>query len=205
MRMSQNVGFFIALDGPKHSGKSTLLALLTPLLHAMDIHAFLTKEPSIHFHLENEEAYSGEDLARLLANDRRRHLDEVILPALHAYDVVISDRYIASSLGFQVLDGVPFETVWAMNNQFLLPDLNVFLVADEEILKQRRAGRGMYTRIERSSNVADEILLYGKISDFLSHLGVDTITIENNDSTSQFETAQRLAVAIAKRISEHNE
>src|SRR4051812_19970758 len=109
--MGGTTGMFIAVDGPKRSGKTTALDLVTPKLTASGVRVYRTKEPTADFNLSQEESLAGLDLAPPLADARDRHVSHEIQPALAENDVVISDRYIASSLVFQVLDGVPLDLV----------------------------------------------------------------------------------------------
>src|SRR6266702_1328889 len=157
--MKDTKGVFVAVDGPKNVGKTTVLTRVRLLLLNAGIAALFTKEPTPQFHLDNEQQHSGYRLAEYLTVDRANHLTETIRPGLGTHDAVITDRYIASSLAFQVLDGIPFNQVWALNRTFLLPDLNIFLLADVPSLLRRRGLRASHTRLEQS-NPEQETDLY---------------------------------------------
>ena len=194
--MSKPRGVFVAVDGPKHVGKTTVLDLLTPLLTARGLSVLRTKEPTAAFDLSQEETRSGAALARLLTDDRARHLQETIVPGLDQHDLVISDRFIASSLVFQVLDGVPLDQVWAMNRNFLLPDLNIFLTTRPATLQRRQAARGAPTRFDRAQRAEHEINQYATAREVMSQHGVSTLELTNDDGVRPLDTATAMAAPI---------
>lgn len=191
-------GLFVAIDGPKNVGKTSVLAGVQSLLQSSGLTALFTKEPTPHFRLDNEQQYSGNRLAELLAADRATHITETIQPGLETYDRVVTDRYISSSLVFQVLDGVPFSDVWTLNRNFVLPDLNIFLLADIPSLLRRRELRASQTRLEQS-DPETETNLYRQTSDFMNAQGVKTLHVDNGDDKPESETAQMIAEAIINK------
>lgn len=194
--MDNQRGVFVAVDGPKHTGKTTVLDRAVRLLEAGGLTVLRTKEPTAWFDLSNEEHRTGADLARLLAADRTTHLERVIVPALASHDAVITDRYIGSSLSFQVLDGVPFKDVWAMNSGFMLPDLNIFVTADKASIRRRLAARGTPTRFDRQQRVAEEIAQYATVARFFIRQGVEVVELPNRDDDDMDQTAARMTAAI---------
>lgn len=197
--MDRRRGMFVAVDGPKHVGKTTVLHLLVPLLTAGGLSVLRTKEPTAKFDLSQEESRSGTALAWLLVEDRARHLREIICPGLNEHDVVITDRFIASSLVFQVLDGVPLAEVWAMNRDFLLPDLNIFLTTEPASLRRRQAVRGALTRFDRDQWTEQEISQYTTAKEVMAQHGVSTIELTNDDGEQPIETAIAMANPILDR------
>jgi dTMP kinase len=135
-------------------------------------------------------------LARLLADDRARHLQETIVPGLDQHDVVISDRFIASSLVIQVLDGVPMDEVWAMNRDFHLPDLNIFLTTGPASLHRRQAARGAPTRFDRDQQTEHEISQYTTAREVMRQHGVSTLELTNDDGVQRLATATAMAAPI---------
>lgn len=103
-------GKLIAIDGPNGVGKSTIIAAVEKklLLHKVDV--FVTKEPTnseLGCFLRNfSEKKKGLGLACLVAADRYEHLKNEIIPMLEQKKVVITDRYILSSIILQGMDGV---------------------------------------------------------------------------------------------------
>ncbi|MGO3624919.1 MAG: dTMP kinase, partial [Leuconostoc falkenbergense] len=95
--------------------------------------------------------------ALLYAAARRQHLVEIIQPALAAGKVVISDRYVDSSLAYQGGGrDLGVEKIWQIN-QFaidgLLPDLTIYLDVPSELgLARVTANRkGKIDRLDKES------------------------------------------------------
>src|SRR5436190_5270719 len=101
-------GFFIVFEGGEGAGKSTQVQLLTEWLRSRGLTVVVTREPgatAIGSHvrallLDPANRVSTRAEALLYASDRADHVEKVIRPALERGDVVVSDRYIDSSLAY---------------------------------------------------------------------------------------------------------
>ena len=101
-------GRFVVLEGGDASGKTTQVALLVKRLQAEGHDVVETFEPGATslgrairaVLLDGDEM---EPLAEtlLLAADRAQHVREVVIPSLQAGKVVVSDRFLPSSLAYQ--------------------------------------------------------------------------------------------------------
>ncbi|MDU7515617.1 MAG: dTMP kinase, partial [Varibaculum cambriense] len=145
-------GFFISFEGGDYTGKSTQVKLLMQALVARGAAAIATFEPggtSLGQRLRREVMH-GEDLdphteALLYAADRAWHAHTIIKPHLQAGEVVVSDRYLDSSLAYQGigrrlgLEKIEEISLWATRN--LLPDLTILLDGDPEVLASGRNER----------------------------------------------------------------
>lgn len=145
-------GFFISFEGGDYTGKSTQVKLLMQALATRGAAAIATFEPGgtgLGQRLRREVMH-GEDLdpyteALLYAADRAWHAQTVIKPHLQAGEVVVSDRYLDSSLAYQGIGrGLGLERIeeislWATGN--LRPDLTILLDGDPEVLVARRTER----------------------------------------------------------------
>jgi dTMP kinase len=183
------MGVFLAIEGPKGVGKTTLVSALRRQVDDLSGHrVVLTKEPTPSFDLTQEAHLLGADLAGAIAADRAAHVENVIKPALAAGSAVVCDRYILSSLVFHGSDGVPPEEIWRLNQAFPLPDLNVILAASAGAITSRRASRPSRTRLESASDPAAEADKYLQFGREMQSMGVP-LKIISNETVEQLEQA----------------
>lgn len=141
--MSDSAGMFIALEGGDGAGKSTQARLLVDALTQAGFDVVLTREPGGTPAAEAIRAvvlspeYAGLDAraeALLFAAARSEHVHRLIRPALERGAIVISDRYVDSSIAYQgVARGLGVDVVTEINlwaTQGTLPDLTVLLDVD---------------------------------------------------------------------------
>ncbi|NEC36366.1 dTMP kinase, partial [Streptomyces rubrogriseus] len=147
---SAATGFFIALEGGDGAGKSTQAEALAEWIRGKGHEVVLTREPgatpvgkrlrSILLDVSSA-GLSHRAEALLYAADRAEHVDTVVRPALERGAVVISDRYIDSSVAYQGAgrDLSPTEIArinrWATNG--LVPHLTVLLDVAPEAARER--------------------------------------------------------------------
>jgi dTMP kinase len=143
-------GFFIALEGGDGSGKTTQVETLAEWIRSKGHEVVVTKEPgatpvgkrlrSILLDVSSA-GLSHRSEALLYAADRAEHVDTVIRPALERGAIVISDRYIDSSVAYQGAgrDLSPTEIArisrWATAG--LVPHLTVLLDISPETARER--------------------------------------------------------------------
>lgn len=143
-------GFFIALEGGDGAGKSTQAEALAEWIRAKGHEVVVTREPgatpvgkrlrSILLDVSSA-GLSHRAEALLYAADRAEHVDTVVRPALERGAVVISDRYIDSSVAYQGAgrDLSPTEIArisrWATAG--LVPHLTVLLDVSPEAARER--------------------------------------------------------------------
>ena len=138
-------GKFIVFDGLDGSGQSTQAELLRNFLIGKKYQAVLTKEPTldstggekIRRVLDKKEKISPKELQELFAQDRKEHLENLVIPALKEGKVVISDRYFFSSFAFGSSNGLDLDWLIEINDDFLLPDLTFFLKVSPEVCVSR--------------------------------------------------------------------
>lgn len=153
-------GLFLVVDGVDGAGKGTQIGLLREALTARGHVVHVTCEPSdwpigamIRRYLRHEltEGVPGwQSMALLFAADRMQHLDHEILPRLDRGEIVICDRYDASSLAYQsAMRGEDVEQqdralewIAALNAEARRPDLVLMFDLDPEVAATRRAARG---------------------------------------------------------------
>lgn len=156
-------GKFIVVEGLDGSGASTQVAMLSDYLTSKGYKVLLTKEPTnnligglIRGQLTHEWKTNPECLQLLFAADRSHHLEKEILPALQKGYIVISDRYMYSSLAFGSLD-CDIEWLKKVNGRFLAPDLSIFLKVPPEVcierMKSTRFGVELFEEKEKLGKV----------------------------------------------------
>lgn len=160
-----NKGIFIALEGPDGSGKSTIANLIMSYLEELKIKGVLTREPggtsiseeirNILLSNNNNEMIDRTE-ALLYAASRAQHTEEKIVPLINDGYVVISDRYVFSSLAYQgVARGLGIEEVMNINKFAMgetYPDLILFFdISPETALSRKFVGREA-DRLENEGN-----------------------------------------------------
>lgn len=177
-------GLLIVLEGIDGAGTTTQAAALRERLAGRADPVVVTAEPSagpvgrlIRDVLRGRAggASGAEDLAMnfdrlalalLFAADRLDHMAREVRPALARGGVVISDRYVLSSLAYQGLDA-PREWVAEINRFAPVPDLTVVLDVPVDVALARlgqRAGRDLFETTETLERVATayrEVLAQG--------------------------------------------
>ncbi|WP_079159595.1 dTMP kinase [Streptomyces griseus] len=143
-------GFFLVLEGGDGAGKSTQVDALAEWIRGKGHEVVVTREPgatpigkrlrSILLDVSSA-GLSNRAEALLYAADRAEHVDSVVRPALERGAIVISDRYIDSSVAYQGAgrDLSPTEIArisrWATSG--LVPHLTVLLDVDPGTARER--------------------------------------------------------------------
>jgi dTMP kinase len=139
-------GFFVAFEGGEGAGKSTQVRLLTHVLVDQGRDVLATREPggtpageTIRSILLDPATghLSPRAEALLYAADRAHHVATVVRPALARGAVVLTDRYLDSSLAYQgagrTLDVEEVRQLSTWASEGLVPDLTVLLDLDPEV------------------------------------------------------------------------
>jgi dTMP kinase len=186
MKKNTYAGKLIAFDGPNGVGKSTLIECVSSELRSRGIDVFVTKEPSDtqlgRFTRQIAENLDGESLACLVAADRYHHLKEEVIPQLQAGRIVISDRYILSSLILQCMDNVDIEFVLAVNEQIIIPDIQIAVKADVDVLHARLGKRNELTRFERGNRSEEELGFMNTAIVALRNRNINMLEIDNTEN-----------------------
>ena len=162
-RRGRRPGLFVAVEGGDGAGKSTQADALAGWLREQGHTVLRTREPggTALGRSLRELVLHGEDgsvtpraEALLFAADRAHHVATVVRPALEAGEVVITDRYLDSSVAYQGAaralghEEVRELSLWAVER--LLPDLTVLLDVSAEQGRRRRGQ--VHDRVEREDD-----------------------------------------------------
>lgn len=137
-------GTFVCIEGLDGCGKTTQAKLLVEKLQR-SYNAMYTAEPSDgkigdfirKSILYGEKRSTSLAEALLFAADRVEHVENEVLPALRQGKLVISDRYVYSSLAYQGAAGLSIEWIQSINQYALRPELAIFIDVDPRAVMQR--------------------------------------------------------------------
>jgi len=196
-------GALVTIDGPGGSGKTATVAALAGELRRRGRTVHVTAEPSAGpigtLARAMADEVSGHALACLVAADRYHHLGAEIRPKRAAGHLVICDRYLASTLVLQALDGLATPWLLTLNEAVDLPDLAVILSAEPAVISARLDQRGRHDRFERDPAPAGtEAAMYRDAATALAGLGVPVTQIDTS-----LLTPQQVAGQIAGTLGSH--
>lgn len=154
-------GYFISIEGPDGSGKSTQIKLMNDYFTGKGFDVVETREPGgtrisekirdIILDTENIEMCPVTE-ALLYAASRAQHVHEVIEPCIRCGKVVICDRYVDSSIVYQGIGrGLGVDAVSMINDiaiQGIMPDLTILFDIDPEVALNRKIDDGEADRLE---------------------------------------------------------
>lgn len=141
-------GKFIVIEGLDGSGKSSQVELLTRFLEDQGKTVVLRSEPTkdseaglmIRRILKGEVQADAMERQRLFVQDRKEHLEKVIIPALCRGEYVVCSRYLFSTLAYGYSDGLDIEVLKKMNTDFLIPDITLLIdVSPDECIRRIEA------------------------------------------------------------------
>ena len=166
------LGKFIAFEGIDGAGLTTQSQLLEKYLKSKGFVVVLTKEPTngligglIKAGLKHEWKTTNLTLQLLFSADRAHHLETEIIPALNEGKIVISDRYLFSTLAYGMVD-LDKDWLEALNKKFLIPDATFILDLPVEVAIQRikasRFGFELFEQKERLEKVRENFLYLAK-------------------------------------------
>jgi len=196
-------GLFVSLEGGDGAGKSTQAAMLRDWLEEAGREVVLTREPggTELGRLLRDAVLHGDHVdprteALLYATDRAHHVASLVRPALERGAVVVTDRYLDSSVAYQGsgrdlgADEVEALSMWA--TQGLLPALTVLLDLDPVVGRSRLTGD-----LDRLESAGDEFHARTRQA-FLDRAAADEGRWLVLDATAP---ADQLAAAIRGRVS----
>lgn len=172
MNKSITRGYFITVEGSDGVGKSTQIHNIENYFLKLGYEVQLTREPGgtrigdklrdILLDVSNDEMNEMTEML-IYAASRAQHIKELIEPSLKKGKIVISDRYIDSSIAYQGYGRRLGEDVVKIVNEYasfgLIPDLTFWLDLDPELGRKRILSRSIiqdkdvtFDRIELEKN-----------------------------------------------------
>ena len=160
-RVDTAPGLFVCFEGGDGAGKSTQARLLAEVLEQRGREVVVTRQPGgtplggqIRELVLHGDHVAARAEALLFAADKAHHVDQLIEPALGRGSVVITDRYVDSSITYQGAgrelgrDEITALQHWAVGG--LLPDLTIVLDVTPEVGRERRGD--VHDRLESEAD-----------------------------------------------------
>jgi len=190
-------GFFICIEGLDGCGKTTQAKLLVRKLCEKGFDAFYTAEPTRgkigkfikKYYLHGEKRGSVIVEALLFAADRFEHVEKEIVPALNEGKLVVSDRYIYSSLAYQGAAGLDLKWIKELNKHAIPPNLAIFLDVKPEIVLQR---------LQRKKSVMEKLAIQRKVREVYEKLVKDGKLVRVDGNKSKEEVAKDIFNLVLK-------
>ena len=153
---------FISFEGTEGVGKTTLIRKIHQYFEQQGKQVLLTREPggtplaeqirSLLLAVNHEEQMSHDTELLLIYAARAQHLQQVIVPALEAGKIVLSDRFTDASFAYQCAGrGLSQEKLQLLNQTFIsqMPKITFWLDAPIELGMTRARERGALDRFEQ--------------------------------------------------------
>ena len=152
---------FITFEGPEGSGKSTQLPELARYLESLNLPVVKTREPGgteigdqireVLVRMDNTELHPRTEILLFLAA-RAQLVEELIIPSLRQYKIILCDRYGDSTLAYQGYGhGLDLGTLRAMlefATGGLKPDLTILLDIDVLTGLKRKKVKEEWNRLD---------------------------------------------------------
>ena len=153
---------FISFEGTEGVGKTTLIRKIHQYFEQQGKEVVLTRElggtplaeqiRSLLLAVNHEEQMSHDTELLLIYAARAQHLQQVIIPALNAVKIVLSDRFTDASFAYQCSGrGLSQEKLQLLNQTFVakMPNITFWLDAPIELGMTRARERGALDRFEQ--------------------------------------------------------
>jgi len=157
-------GFFICIEGLDKSGKTSQSIALVEALCKKGFDAVYTTEPSDgeigkfirNYILNRNDRVSPVVEALLFAADRADHVESTIKPLLKKGKIVVSDRYVYSSLAYQGAAGLSLDWIEKINKYAIMPDIAIYIdVPIKNLLKRYRKEKSVMEHVETQRKVEE--------------------------------------------------
>ena len=192
-------GFFVCIEGLDGCGKTTQTKLLVKRLREKGYDALYTAEPSRgkigrfvkRYCLHGEKRVSSVIEALLFAADRFEHVEDVIAPFTRKGKIVISDRYVYSSLAYQGAAGPDLKWIAKVNEHAVRPDLAIFVDVEPEIVVKR---------LKRRKSVMENLQTQRKVQEVYMEFVEEGELVKINGNRSVEEVADDILKTVLETL-----
>jgi dTMP kinase len=192
----------IAFEGIDGSGKGTQAKLLARWIREKGYDVFLTKEPTdgaigklLRESLRTS-CFDARTEALLFAADRSEHLRE-IMKKLHEGKVVITERYLYSSLAYQSVSGLEMSWLREINAFAPEADLVVYLDVEPEVALERISSRNSLRASVREKEHFERREFLEKVREVYLALAKDSENFEVVDASG---TINEVQASVRRRV-----
>lgn len=178
-------GLLISIEGIDGSGKTTQIPLVVKELLERGVQVQYTQEPTrerlglvLRDYLRDPTSIPEVDTL-LFAADRVEHYWNIMKPLLDKDFIVITDRYVASSIAYQGSMGVDLDWIRTVNGKVPLPDHTIYLEIDVELALQRlmTASRHAIEKFEKLEHMKKVRNIYNRLNFPNTHVLDGSLTI----------------------------
>ena len=192
-------GFFVVLEGIDGSGKTLQAQRLAEALRARGERALLTREPTdgpsgrrYREWARGAREATPDEVLHFFLEDRREHVANEIAPALAAGEVVVCDRYVASTCAYQAAAGIDREKLHAMLGAERVPEPDLTLWLRVPVAQAlARLARGARERFERAEFLE-------RVDAEYARLELDEIDASRGSEEVEAKILERVLEALAR-------
>ncbi|MCU4390533.1 dTMP kinase [Acinetobacter courvalinii] len=194
---------FISFEGTEGVGKTTLIRKIHQYFEQQGKEVVLTREPggtplaeqirSLLLAVNHEEQMSHDTELLLIYAARAQHLQQVILPALAAGKIVLSDRFTDASFAYQCSGrGLSQEKLQLLNQTFVakMPNITFWLDAPIELGMTRARERGALDRFEQ-----EKLSFFAKVRE-----GYETLWQAEPERIKRLDATQNAGVVFEEAL-----
>jgi dTMP kinase len=133
--------------------------------------------------------------ALLFAADRIEHLQNEVQPALADGQIVVSDRYLYSSLAYQGSAGLSLDWIEAINQYALKPDLALFIDVDPE---------AVFHRLKQKKSVMEKLETQQEVRKIYLQFVAKGILMRINGDQAKRQVADEIYAVVDKYLKTHS-
>lgn len=167
-------GMLIAVEGIDGAGKTTQSLMLVEGLRNMGFNAEYTAEPTygrvgdiLRLHVSRMKVRMPIYEALLFSADRFEHVVRVVKPKIKRGVIVVSDRYLYSTLAYQGAAGLDLKWLRSLSFFAPKPDVTIYLDLPSKISLERKKGkRSVYENVKYVEKVRKIYLNLAKTENF---------------------------------------